>query len=77
MMCIVEDSDLERLNVVDPSDRRYKEKGSAKVERLSLLVEVPDKLMFDRDRSAEGGEWDGTPGRVLRRPKTADKQNST
>jgi hypothetical protein len=47
------------------------------VERLSLLVEVPDKLMFDRDRSAEGGEWDGTPGRVLRRPKTADKQNST
>jgi hypothetical protein len=47
------------------------------VERLSLLVEVPDKLMFDRDRSAEGVEWDGAPGRVLRRPKTADKQNST
>jgi hypothetical protein len=71
MMGVVEDRNPQGLNVVDPADRRKVEQGLAKEGGISLLVEGPDKLVFERDCSNEGVERNRPPGRVLGRPKAA------
>jgi len=73
MVGIMEDSDAEGLNVVDPSDRGNVEKGLAKDSQFSFFVETSNHAVFMRDCLDEVVERDGAPGRVLGRPQAAQE----